>query len=403
MPGVPAELVTTRPPQGLLDAPGSRKALGGFFVSGLLLSFIGVILPAWGHHLTSDYSTISLYFLGLNAGILLAVRAAPALTGWRGIGVTLVSGCATACGALLFLASVGPPASPWWRVLGLAGIGFAAGLLHSAVFHAISPIYQHDPAATTNLAGISFGLGCFAMAILVSVGYYRYTVPSLLVLIAVIPGFFAIAYSQVRYVAKPIVHLPLKQVLRDFRSPGALLFSLLLFFQFGNEWSIAGWLSIFLIQRLGMSPTAALLVLAVYWLALLIGRIVAQAILPKVSHGKLLLASVLAALLGCLILSTTDNRFGAVMGILLIGGGFAPIYPLVVEKIGSRFPYYHPGVFNGIFSFAFTGAMLAPCLVGLIAEYTGIQSVVWVPLAGSCMVFVLLLLLWLEARLSGIK
>jgi MFS transporter, FHS family, glucose/mannose:H+ symporter len=398
-----AELSVPNSSKGLLDAPGSRKALGGFFVSGLLLSFIGVILPAWGHHLTSDYSTISLYFLGLNAGILLAIRAAPALIGWRGIGTTLVTGCATACGSILFLASVSPPANYWWRILGLAGIGLAAGLLHSAVFHAISPIYQHDPAATTNVGGICFGLGCFAMAILVSAGYYRYTVPSLLILIAAIPGFFAIAYSKVHYAAEPLDHLPLKQVLRDFRSPGAVLFSLLLFFQFGNEWSIAGWLSIFLIQRLGMSPTSALLVLAVYWLALLIGRVAAQAILPRVSHAKLLLGSVLAALFGCLILSTTDNVFGAVMGILLVGGGFAPIYPLVVEKIGSRFPYYHPGVFNGIFSFAFTGAMLAPCLVGLIAGYTGVQAVMWIPLVGSCMVFVLLLCLWLEARLSGIK
>ena len=50
------------------------------------------------------------------------------------------------------------------------------------------------------------------------------------------------------------------------------------------------------------------------------------------------------------ILAFTDNLFGAVFGTLLVGFGFAPIYPLVVEKIGVRFPHYHPGFFNGIFS-----------------------------------------------------
>ena len=45
-----------------------------------------------------------------------------------------------------------------------------------------------------------------------------------------------------------------------------------------------------------------------------------------------------------MILLATDNRFGAISGILLLGGAFAPIYPLVVEKIGHRFPYYHPGL-----------------------------------------------------------
>ena len=34
----------------------------------------------------------------------------------------------------------------------------------------------------------------------------------------------------------------------------ALIFGFLLFFQFANEWSIAGWLPVFLIDRLGISP-----------------------------------------------------------------------------------------------------------------------------------------------------
>jgi fucose permease len=43
--------------------------------------------------------------------------------------------------------------------------------------------------------------------------------------------------------------------------------------QFANEWSIAGWLPVYLIDRLGMSPTGALMLLAVYWMALTAGRI----------------------------------------------------------------------------------------------------------------------------------
>jgi len=50
---------------------------------------------------------------------------------------------------------------------GMAIVGFAAGLLHTAIFHAISPMYRHDPAATVNLAGILFGSGCFTLAILI--------------------------------------------------------------------------------------------------------------------------------------------------------------------------------------------------------------------------------------------
>ncbi len=82
------------------------------------------------------------------------------------------------------------------------------------------------------------------------------------------------------------------------------------------------------------------------------------------------------------MLMATDNRFGAVIGILLIGGAFAPIYPLVVEKIGHRFPYYHPGFYNGIFSFAIAGGMLAPCTLGYFASIWGVGVVMGLPLAG---------------------
>ena len=67
------------------------------------------------------------------------------------------------------------------------------------------------------------------------------------------------------------------------------MFALLLFFQFGNEWSLAGWLPLFLIRRVGLSPSSALLVLMLYWAFLMGGRLGAVAILPRVRHGRLLL------------------------------------------------------------------------------------------------------------------
>jgi FHS family glucose/mannose:H+ symporter-like MFS transporter len=185
------------------------------------------------------------------------------------------------------------------------------------------------------------------------------------------------------------------------RNPGAVLLSLLLFFQLSNEWAIAGWLALFVSQRLGISPSAALWMLALYWLALLIGRVAAQWVLPRVRHSRLLLTSVVASMFGCLILTATTNQFGAVSAILLIGAAYAPVYPLVVEKIGRSFPYYHPGFYNGLFSFALAGGLLAPALLGLVASIWGVRAVMTVPLAGSGVVFLLLLLIWLEARLSA--
>src|SRR4029077_11431833 len=222
----------------------------------------------------------------------------------------------------------------------------------------------------------------------------------ILVLIAVIPGFFTIWSATGSFAAPPIVKQPsLAQLFRDLRRPGAILFALLLFFQFGNEWSIAGWLPIFLIRRLGISPKSSLLLLAVYWLALLVGRLAAVALLPRIRHGKFLMGSAGAALFGCLILLGTDNLFGALIGTLMVGCGFATIYPLIAERIGREFPYFHPGFFSGIFSIALVGGMLAPWILGQAADVWGIGVVMVLPLAGTCMVLVLVPLVWLEAKI----
>jgi len=135
----------------------------------------------------------------------------------------------------------------------------------------------------------------------------------------------------------------------------------------------------------------------------LVGRILSQFVLKRVNRVPLLIGSIVSALLGMLVLASTNNLFGAVMGILFVGAGFASIYPLVVEKIAHRFPYYHPGFYNGLFSLAMTGGFLAPWTLGYFAEAWGIQAVMIVPLAGTSVVFLLVLLIELEAKLTSLS
>jgi fucose permease len=287
-------------------------------------------------------------------------------------------------------------------VAGLMTLGTGAGLLNTALFHAISWNYQADSASTVNLGGIWYGLGCLAATLLVAGTFYAYTVLTILLFMAVVPGLFAAIYARNTYQVQPEgTHPTLRQAFQDFRSLGAVLFALLLFFQFGNEWSIAGWLPLLLIRRVGLSPEAALLDLALYWLALMAGRLGSVAILPRVRHGRLLVGSMAAAVFGCMILFFTDNGFGAATGAIFLGTGYASVFPLVSEAIGRRFPYYHPGFFNGIFSFALVGGLLAPATLGYAASRWGVGVVVGIPLTGTCMVMALTVLIWLESKVTG--
>jgi FHS family glucose/mannose:H+ symporter-like MFS transporter len=383
---------------------GSGKALAGFLLSGFLLALLGAILPAWGYHRDPpDFVAAGNCFLSVALGIVAASFLARRIMASRGLSFLLVFGCALSCVSLAYLSMVSPPLSAWWRAIGLVSLGTGAGLLNMALFSAISRKYQADPADTVNLGGAWYGLGCVAATLLVAGTFYAYTVPTILIFMAIVPAIFAVMYTRETYreEASAGAQPTLRQAFRDFRSLGAVLFALLLFFQFGNELSIAGWLPLLLIRRVGLSPAAALGDLALYWFALMAGRLASAAILPQIRHRWLLIGSAATAIFGCVILYFTDNGFGAATAAVFLGAGYASVFPLVSEAIGRRFPYYHPGVFNGIFSFALVGGLLAPATLGYAASLWGVGVVVGIPLTGTCMVMALILSIWLESKVTG--
>lgn len=287
----------------------------------------------------------------------------------------------------------------FWRIGGFYWVGLAAGLINGAVFQAISALFRRQPGAIANIAGASFVFGCLSTTLLIAGTFHAYTVGSILFFLALVPGFAAVFFARTPFAQPPALPEPSwDEIVRQFANPSALLFSLLLFFQFGNEWSVAGWLPLYLIQRLGVNPASALMVLALYWLALLAGRVVAQWTLTRVGHWKVLIWSGAGALFGCLVLALTNNLFGASMGAAVLGFSFAAILPLVVEKIGGRFPSYHPGVFNSVFSFALLGGTLAPAQLGYLAQSFGVGVVMALPALGTFAVLLLSVLIWIEAR-----
>lgn len=366
------------------------------------MSFLGAVLPAWGYHLKDDHLEVGWYFLALGTGLVASYPGSRKLLSRRDIRFAVTAGCAAASSGFLLLALATPPAAWGWRIAGVTLLGLSAGVLNASGFQAISRIYEHDPASTVNLAGALFGFGCLTTALAVWGAFYVYSAGSLVLLFAVAAALAAGLYSRSSLRGPAFQsERSVGEVVRGLKSPGSVLFTLLLFVQFGNEWTLAGWLPVFLIQRVGLSPDRAILLLAIFWLALLLGRVAAQGVLAHVRHGRLLIGSSATSLMGCLILQATNNYFGCWVGTLLAGAGFSTVYPLVVENIGHRFPEYHPGFYNGLLSFGIGGGLLVPFLVGQASNWWGIGVVMAVPSVGIVMVFILLSLLWLEARLAG--
>jgi len=384
------------------DRAADRLALLAFFLSGISLSFLGATLPAWRYHLEASFAEVGNYFLSLAVGFVLSNFAVHSRWGRRDSRFQLVLANTLAFAGFIILAAASWLELPIARLPGLVLIGAGGGLSTTAIFQSIIPAYRRNAAIAANLAGVLFGSACLLTSLLMAGSYSVYPVAVMLIVLAVPPGFSAVWFARSkRALTESNPPAGSSAIWRSLRNPGMVLFGLLVFFQFGNEWAIAGWLPLFLIRRLGMSPRTSLLMLAIFWTALLVGRLLSQWLIPRASRSVLMAGPILSALLGTMVLAFTNNGFGAVMGVLFAGAGFAPVFPLAVSKIGRRFPEYQAGFFDGLFSFAILGGLLAPWTASFLASAWGIEAVMILPMVGACAAFVLTLLMLLEAKLSG--
>jgi len=380
--------------------------LSGFLLIGMLLGLIGPLLVAWHYHIDADPRLIALHFLGLNAGYVAAAGAAERLVTRFGIRPLALACCTLSAASLTALSFLAPPLPAAWRILGLAILGASAGGLMTALLHALEPRFEGSPATAVNLAGVFFGCGCLLATLMVALTYFTSSLELQTGLLAIVPFVFAALFLAaprpvlVRRALKDYAWQ--KDTLQDLRSVAAVLFSLLLFVQCGNEWAIAGWLPLYLIHRLGVNPAWAMFALAGYFLALTLGRIAARPLLRRIGHRKLLFISTAVAMTGYLLLTFTTAITGAWIAVIVIGAGFAPVFALIAQTLEERFSY-HPGFYNGLFSIAITGAMCMPWLLGYLDAYLGVAYVILVPALGSVAVLVLALLIMLEARVMGSK
>ncbi|HMJ61964.1 MAG TPA: MFS transporter [Bryobacteraceae bacterium] len=389
--------------------PGERAPawLSGFLLLGTLLGLLGSLLVAWEYHIDVEPRVIGFHFLALSGGYVAAAAIAQKYVQRVPVRWIAVISCAAAFASLVALALLAPPAAAGWRIAGLAALGMSAGGLTAALLYAMEPAFSAAPAATANVAALLFGCGCLCATLVTGIAYAAGSMRWGTASLAGLPLLYLFIYLRsshppARNRVSPRKEDVLRETLKDLRSIATILFTLLVFFQFGNEWALAGWLPLFLIHRLGISPLLALGGLALYFLSLMIGRTIAQSLLAAVNHRRMLLGSVFLAMTGYLWLSFAGSLAAATAATTIIGVAFGPIFPLIAEQLDDRFSY-HPGFYNGTISIAVSGAMSAPWLLGYVDAYLGMQYVMLIPALGSVAVLILTFLLMLEARLMGGK
>jgi fucose permease len=176
-----------------------------------------------------------------------------------------------------------------------------------------------------------------------------------------------------------------------------LLLAFILFLESGNEACIGGWTSTF-VNTIGYSARTATLVLASYWAALMVSRMVAARVLQRIGKSQLVLIIALISLAGCAVLLATRSLILLFAGTVLIGLSYGPIFPTALAIAGDRYSERAGTVFGLLFSIALMGGMLFPWSVGEISQRLSVHAGMIVPLLGAVGIILLSAIVFMRDR-----
>jgi fucose permease len=167
----------------------------------------------------------------------------------------------------------------------------------------------------------------------------------------------------------------------------------LLFFESGNEFTVGGWTSTYLNEFFHLTPTQASFILAGYWAAIMMGRLIVIRLVRAVKNETLILGSALLSLVAAVILAASPTGGLAALGAVLIGLGFAAIYPTTLAIIGGAFPALSGTAFSVIFVIGLAGGMTAPWLTGKVALASSLRHGFFIPVFSCAMIVILQLVI----------
>ena len=269
-------------------------------------------------------------------------------------------------------------------------LGIGGGGLNTSTNVLVSDIYGDERGPQLNILGIFFGVGALLVPVMVATLSAVFTVQQVIVAAAGLAAVCSVAYLALTFPPAREAHaFSLRGAVRVVGYPGVLLFALLLFFESGNESAMVGWISTWL-GGAGASAQVATLVLGVFQLGMMSGRMMGAYLLRFVSKPRLVLGSALGGFAGCLVLFLGRSPVLGAIGVALAGLSFAAIYPTVLAIAGDRYQQMAGTVFGVLFSIAITGAVIFPRLIGWMSQTSGVHSGTLLPLAGTVAICVII-------------
>ena len=164
-----------------------------------------------------------------------------------------------------------------------------------------------------------------------------------------------------------------------------LIMVISIFLYVGAEVSMSSGVPILLKEKYGLSNFGLLVAWSLFFLPILVGRFTGALILRILSPKRFLLITVLLALFGILLMFPGSKEL-AFFGIILVGLGFANIFPLIFSMTVDKFPE-RTNEISGLMVTAIVGGAFIPPIMGLIAVHVSVLAGFVIPLICIILVF----------------
>jgi MFS transporter, FHS family, glucose/mannose:H+ symporter len=351
-------------------------------VFGIVLAILGTVfgLPAMRARLQISLAQQGTLFLLLYLGIFVASLLVGPLIDHLGAKANLLTSSLIVALAMIFFAGAHSFAAASGAAILL---GFGGGGLNTCTNALVSDLYVERRGPMLNLLGIFFGVGAISIPLMAVSIEGRFTIPQLFIFCAVLAAVCALWYAVSSFPpAKANQEFSWRELFEVAKYNGVLLLAFILFLESGNEACIAGWTSTYA-NNAGYAPRVATLILAAYWAALMLSRILASRVLQGIKKSQLVVAAGVLSLGGCVVLLSARSLVALFAGTALLGLSYAPIFPTTLAIAGDRYSQRAGTVFGLMFSIALIGGMMFPWAVGQISQQVSVRAGMIVPAVGA--------------------
>jgi MFS transporter, FHS family, glucose/mannose:H+ symporter len=225
------------------------------------------------------------------------------------------------------------------------------------------------PGAALSLLNASWIVGA-ALSPAIATRWVRYAPPMQIYFVAAV-AFAAIGIVLRHYRANLLGENIRRLRVSEGATPWLLIagFSLLGFLYVGVEVSVSGWMMTF-VHRLPVGGGLwATLITSCFWLALLCGRLLAPAVLLRISESRLLLVAMIVGCCSVLSILLNHSPVAILLSAIIAGLALAPIFPLCASRV-LALTHESPQT-KWLFSVAGMGGSVLPWLTGRLSTHTG--------------------------------